>query len=149
MISTVFLRTQEPRAKQNNSLQRSGLLGSCVRRSTGGVYSGSSPAGGQPFCRGRSGQRDRYAEIYRAPSLAVLYPCVTPHSTVKKMLWPVRPYSGRPGRRPCASPKDVAFPEGVRDVTILRDGVRRVIVPADQAWNDFFGAPGVELSERE
>jgi len=34
-------------------------------------------------------------------------------------------------------------------VTILRDEVRRVIVPADQAWDDFFGAPGVELSERE
>ena len=46
-------------------------------------------------------------------------------------------------------PKDVAFPEGVREVTILRDGVRRVIVPADQAWDDFFAAPGVELSERE
>ena len=46
-------------------------------------------------------------------------------------------------------PKDVAFPEGVREVTILRDGVRRVIVPADRAWDDFFAAPGVELGERE
>lgn len=46
-------------------------------------------------------------------------------------------------------PKDVAFPEGVREVSILRDGARRVIVPANAAWDDFFDAPGVELGERE
>ena len=46
-------------------------------------------------------------------------------------------------------PKDVAFPEGVRSVTILRDGKRRVIVPADAVWDDFFDAPGIDLGERE
>ncbi len=46
-------------------------------------------------------------------------------------------------------PKDVAFPEGVREVAILRDGARRVIVPADTLWDDFFDSPGVELGERE
>ncbi len=46
-------------------------------------------------------------------------------------------------------PKDVAFPEGVRDVTILRDGARRVIVPADRTWDDFFAAPGLDLGARE
>ena len=46
-------------------------------------------------------------------------------------------------------PEDVAFPDGVREVTILRDGVRRVIVPADRAWDDFFAAPGIALAERE
>lgn len=46
-------------------------------------------------------------------------------------------------------PKDVAFPEGVRDVAILRDGDRRIIVPADRTWDDFFAAPGIELSPRE
>jgi antitoxin VapB len=45
-------------------------------------------------------------------------------------------------------PKDVAFPEGVRTVTVLRDGKRRIIAPADAAWDDFFGAPGVDLGER-
>lgn len=45
-------------------------------------------------------------------------------------------------------PKDVAFPEGVRTVTILRDGKRRVIVPSDAVWDDFFEAPGVDLGER-
>ncbi|MEA1082628.1 type II toxin-antitoxin system VapB family antitoxin [Sphingomonas sp. CD22] len=46
-------------------------------------------------------------------------------------------------------PKDVAFPEDVWKVTILRCGLRRVIVPADRSWDDFFAAPGVALSERE
>jgi len=45
-------------------------------------------------------------------------------------------------------PKDVAFPEGVRSVAILREGKRRVIVPSDAVWDDFFDAPGVELEER-
>ena len=38
-------------------------------------------------------------------------------------------------------PKDVAFPEGVRSVAVLRDGKRRVIVPADAAWDDVFDLP--------
>ena len=46
-------------------------------------------------------------------------------------------------------PKEVAFPEGVRDVAILREGARRVIVPADAVWDDFFDAPGIELGERD
>ncbi len=44
--------------------------------------------------------------------------------------------------------KDVAFPPGVREVTILRDGNRRVIMPTDSVWDDFFDAPGVDLCER-
>jgi len=46
-------------------------------------------------------------------------------------------------------PKDVAFPADVREVAILRDGDRRVIVPADRTWDDFFAAPGVDLGERD
>lgn len=46
-------------------------------------------------------------------------------------------------------PKDVAFPEGVRSVIILREGRRRVIVPSDAAWDDFFAGEGVDLPERE
>lgn len=45
-------------------------------------------------------------------------------------------------------PKDVAFPEGVKDVTIMRDGARRIIVPATAIWDDFFASPGVDLPER-
>jgi antitoxin VapB len=46
-------------------------------------------------------------------------------------------------------PKDVAFPEGVREVTILREGRRRVIVPSDSLWDDFFASPGIDLGERD
>lgn len=46
-------------------------------------------------------------------------------------------------------PKDVAFPEGVREVTILKEGDRRVIVPAGRTWDDFFDAPGIDLGERD
>ena len=46
-------------------------------------------------------------------------------------------------------PKDVAFPEGVSEVRILRDGAKRVIAPADALWDDFFAAPGVDLPARE
>lgn len=45
-------------------------------------------------------------------------------------------------------PKDVAFPSCVREVRIFRDGARRIIVPADLVWDDFFDAPGVDLGPR-
>jgi antitoxin VapB len=45
-------------------------------------------------------------------------------------------------------PKDVAFPEGVKEVAILRDGARRIIVPANASWDDFFAAPGIDLPDR-
>lgn len=46
-------------------------------------------------------------------------------------------------------PKEVAFPEDVRKVTIIRDGNRRIIVPADSSWDDFFAAQGVDLPGRD
>ena len=46
-------------------------------------------------------------------------------------------------------PRDVAFPEHVREVTILRDGARRIIAPADGSWDDFFAQPGIDLDDRE
>jgi antitoxin VapB len=45
--------------------------------------------------------------------------------------------------------KEVAFPDTVREVTILRDGDRRVIVPADRRWDDFFDSPGIDVGERD
>jgi antitoxin VapB len=45
--------------------------------------------------------------------------------------------------------KDVAFPANVREVAILRDGARRIIVPADSIWDDFFDSPGADIGERE
>jgi antitoxin VapB len=46
-------------------------------------------------------------------------------------------------------PKDVAFPESVKEVSILREGSRRIIVPANMAWDDFFAAPGIDLADRD
>ena len=46
-------------------------------------------------------------------------------------------------------PKDVAFPENVREVTIIRDGKRRIIVPADSSWDDFFSSPGIDLERAD
>ena len=46
-------------------------------------------------------------------------------------------------------PKAVAFAPGVREVTILKEGARRVIVPKEAAWDDFFEGPATDLGERE
>jgi antitoxin VapB len=45
--------------------------------------------------------------------------------------------------------RDAAFPESVRQVSILCDGDRRVIIPADRLWDDFFDAPGIDIGERD
>lgn len=46
-------------------------------------------------------------------------------------------------------PMEVAFPKGVREVSILKDGARRVIVPADAVWDDLFDAPGTGSGDRD
>jgi antitoxin VapB len=46
-------------------------------------------------------------------------------------------------------PKEVAFPDGVTDVNVIRDGAKRVITPANAVWDDFFDAPGIDLPPRE
>ena len=46
-------------------------------------------------------------------------------------------------------PKEIAFPDGVKQVAIRKVGKARIILPADAAWDDFFGAPGVDLGPRE
>ena len=46
-------------------------------------------------------------------------------------------------------PKEVAFPPEVHEVTVLRDGARRIIVPAESVWDDFFASPGIDLGERD
>jgi antitoxin VapB len=38
-------------------------------------------------------------------------------------------------------PKDVAFPEGVREVEIIKIGNSRVISPVGQRWDSFFSDP--------
>lgn len=45
--------------------------------------------------------------------------------------------------------KEVAFPEGVGEVTIIKEGARRVLIPSGALWDDFFAADGVAFPERE
>jgi len=40
-------------------------------------------------------------------------------------------------------PKNVAFPETVKEVDITVVGNKRIIEPVDQSWDDWFDAPGV------
>jgi len=51
--------------------------------------------------------------------------------------------------RPPQVPKGAAFPAGVRDVAIMGEGVRCVIVPVNALWDDFFAAPGTDFGERD
>jgi antitoxin VapB len=43
-------------------------------------------------------------------------------------------------------PKDVAFPEGVREVEIIKIGNSRLISPVGQRWDSFF-ASGPNVSD--
>lgn len=42
-------------------------------------------------------------------------------------------------------PREVAFPAHVTDVTIIKDGPRRIIVPTGAAWDAIFDAPGADI----
>ena len=46
-------------------------------------------------------------------------------------------------------PKDVAFPEGVTSVIVVREGHRRIITPSNAVWDDFFDELGIDLGERQ
>lgn len=40
-------------------------------------------------------------------------------------------------------PKEIAFPESVKEVEITAVGSKRIIAPAGQSWDDWFAGPGV------
>ena len=44
--------------------------------------------------------------------------------------------------------KDVAFPETVKEVTIIKEGARRIIAPTGAIWDEFFEFPGIDLLDR-
>lgn len=46
-------------------------------------------------------------------------------------------------------PKALAFDDHVREVVIVAEGARRIIAPAEAAWDDFFDEPGVDLAARD
>jgi antitoxin VapB len=45
-------------------------------------------------------------------------------------------------------PKSLAFPDSVKEVSIVREGKRLVIVPSNAVWDDFFDSPGIDLPAR-
>lgn len=42
-------------------------------------------------------------------------------------------------------PKAFAFPETVKEVTIIREGASLRLVPTTQLWDDFFDQPGIDI----
>ena len=45
--------------------------------------------------------------------------------------------------------KEVAFPDNIAEVTVIREGARRIIVPADAVWDDFFDGTGIDIADRD
>jgi antitoxin VapB len=46
-------------------------------------------------------------------------------------------------------PKDLAFPENVKDILIRRVGNDLVISPDNSFWDRFFNEPGIDLGLRD
>ena len=46
-------------------------------------------------------------------------------------------------------PKDIAFPDSVKQVAVWRHGNERILAPADALWDDFFAEPGIDLAARD
>ncbi len=42
-------------------------------------------------------------------------------------------------------PKAVAFPEGVKEVTVIQEGKTLRLVPTNALWDDFFAEPGIDF----
>ncbi|WP_247871803.1 hypothetical protein [Azospirillum sp. TSO35-2] len=43
----------------------------------------------------------------------------------------------------------MSFPAHVREDVILREGARRIIVPANRVWDDVFDSPGITFPDRD
>lgn len=46
-------------------------------------------------------------------------------------------------------PEAFAFPDDVKELVLIREGNRRILVERKHVWDDFFNEPGVDLGERE
>jgi antitoxin VapB len=40
-------------------------------------------------------------------------------------------------------PKEIAYPDHVKEIEITAVGNKRIILPAGQSWDDWFDGPGV------
>jgi antitoxin VapB len=45
-------------------------------------------------------------------------------------------------------PESLAFPDSVKEVSIVREGKRLVIARPNAVWDDFFDSPVLDLSVR-
>jgi antitoxin VapB len=44
-------------------------------------------------------------------------------------------------------PRDMEFPEGVKQVYLFKDGQVLTVIPVSDFWDDFFNRPGIEIQE--
>jgi antitoxin VapB len=44
-------------------------------------------------------------------------------------------------------PKDMEFPEGVKQVYIFKEGQTLTVTPVNDFWDNFFGRPGITIQE--
>ncbi|MEI6642440.1 MAG: type II toxin-antitoxin system VapB family antitoxin [Novosphingobium sp.] len=44
-------------------------------------------------------------------------------------------------------PKDLAFPDSVKQVVVRKHGRSLVITPVNQFWDEFFDGPGIDIQE--
>jgi antitoxin VapB len=51
--------------------------------------------------------------------------------------------------QPVRLPKSLAFPDSVKEVSIVREGKGLMIAPSNAVWDDFFDSPGVDLPARD
>lgn len=46
-------------------------------------------------------------------------------------------------------PKDMEFPEGVKEVIVRRVGNQLILTPPESLWDEFFDKPGIDIEEPE
>lgn len=44
-------------------------------------------------------------------------------------------------------PKEMEFPEGMKEVIVRRVGKQIILTPPDSLWDDFFDQPGIDIEE--
>jgi len=44
-------------------------------------------------------------------------------------------------------PKELAFPDSVKQVVVRKQGRSLVITPVNQFWDEFFDLPGIDIAE--
>ncbi|WP_298191876.1 type II toxin-antitoxin system VapB family antitoxin [Novosphingobium sp.] len=44
-------------------------------------------------------------------------------------------------------PKDLAFPDSVKQVVVRKQGRSLIITPVNQFWDEFFDQPGIDIQE--